>query len=94
MTIQELKKVLNHGNWHMVMTDLPDIHNLLTKLGYTVAYYWPEIDAAVEKDPHLFKSQEKVFIMHNIDWNLVCNLKVLEISEDFTIRVGYEKFHS
>ena len=61
---------------------------------------WKYIDDTLfelsKKDVSIIRSPISglVLIGANVDKNLLNNLKVLEIQEDFTIVVGYEKFNS
>ena len=97
MTLHELRKVISHNAWRVAMSDIPDVYAFLDKMGAKLPqeYSWIQADAAIENYPALSKSGEFMIIAIDSEtWNLLYNLQVLEIKEDFTVVVGYNRFHS
>ena len=97
MTLHELRKVISHNAWRVAMSDISDVYAFLDKMGAKLPreYSWIQADAAIENYPALSKSGEFMIIAIDSEtWNLLYNLQVLEIKEDFTVVVGYSRFHS
>ena len=100
MTLLELTKVINHNNYKIALKDIYDISAFLEKIGEAVSTNNGKFDTtaimyAVEKSSVLNKTGEYTFIaIDNEIFNLIRNMKVLEITEDFVIVIGYERFHN
>lgn len=93
-----LLKIISHNNYKIALRNIYDVYAFLEKLGDKLPQNlsWGQADEAIQKHYNLSKSGGYVFVNHNDSemWNLLCNLKVLDITEDFIIVVGYERFHS
>ena len=84
------------------MMNIADVYELLSKFDISTPreLSWKYIDDILfelsKKDVSITRSPISglVLIGANVDKNLLNNLKVLEIQEDFTIVVGHEKFNS
>lgn len=102
MKLHELLKVITHSNYTIAMINIVDVYELLSKFDISTPkeLSWKYIDDTLfelsKKDISIIRSPISglVLIGANVDKNLLNNLKVLEIQEDFTIVVGYEKFNS
>ena len=103
MKLHELLKVITHSNYTIAMMNIVDVYELLSKFDISTPkeLSWKYVDdtlfeLSTKKDVSITRSPISglVLIGANVDKNLLNNLKVLEIQEDFTIVVGYEKFNS
>lgn len=103
MKLHELLKVITHSNYNIAMMNIADVYELLSKFDISTPreLSWKYIDdilfeLSTKKDVSIIRypMSNLVLIGANVDKNLLNNLKVLEIQEDFTIVVGYEKFNS
>lgn len=98
MTVHEVSKVILHNDWQLAMTDIKDVYVFLEKLGVKTPQKldWNFVDSVIGNYPILTKyGGDCVLITNNPNtWNLLYNLKVLAITKNFTIVVGYGRFHS
>lgn len=98
MNLCQLTKVISHNNYKVALRDIADVYTFLEKLGdrFPQELNWNTADAAIEKH-YSYLSHQGDFVFVNKDdseiRNLISNLKVLDITEDFIIVVGYERFH-
>lgn len=97
MRLHELLKVLE-SPYILCMNNIADAYEIITKLGGKVddTYDWQSIKYAIEDIPGLDILSNNILLLKNIDINLIINLKVLKITNDYEIMiyVGYEKFHT
>ena len=96
MTLHEISKIIFHNNWKVAMNNLQDIYVFLEKLGASTPNKldWDYVNSTVENYSILTKVDDYVVIEVIPEiWNLLYNLKVLEITEDFTVIVGYGRNH-
>lgn len=97
MNLCQLTKVISHNNYKVALQDIADVYAFLEKLGdkLPIELDWNTTNTAIEKHYSLSHQGDLVFVNKDDSEirNLISNLKVLDITEDFVIVVGYERFH-
>lgn len=98
MNLCHLTKVISHNNYKVALQNIADVYAFLDKLGEKMPrmYDWTVADTAIQKYHTLSRHGDYVFVNKDDKemWTLLYNLKVLDITEDFIIVVGYERFHN
>lgn len=98
ISLCHLVKVIPHNNYKVALRNIADVYAFLDKLGEKLprTYDWTVADDSIQKYYNLSHQGEYIFVNKDDKemWNLLYNLKVLEITEDFVIVVGYERFNS
>lgn len=98
MKLCELTKLIEDDNYSLRMNELPDMYNLLQKLGVNLPnqYSYDVVEKEIENISELELCAGVLHISRSLDNNLLYNLKVLKISNksELEIYIGYEKFHN
>ena len=95
MKLWELDRVLS-ATYTIRMCNLLDMHEFIErniKITNPDKYSISFIEQVTESIPELNVISKDLEISRRFDWNSIKDLKVLEITDNFIVYVGYEGYH-